>query len=80
MHGKYKLTVLGSVRVLGGVLATLMVGVQAQLPPAQIVFHSNRNTDGDNKPDDYEIYVMDARGRDERRLTDNPDADDQAPA
>ena len=62
MHWRYNLAhlILASVVVLG--LALLMVAVDA---PAQITFASNR--DGNT-----EIYVMDADGGNQQRLTNNP--------
>ena len=65
MQRRYNLGyfLLASVVVLG--IMPLMVCVDAQ---AQIAFSSNR--DGD-----FEIYVMDADGGNQRRLTNNSDAD-----
>ena len=61
MRRRYNLAhlILASVIALG--LTPLMVAVDAQ---AQIVFSSNR--DGN-----YELYVMDAEGKNQRRLTNN---------
>ena len=69
MQRRYNLThlILASVAVLG--LTPLMVCVDAQ---AQIAFVSER--DGN-----MEIYVMDADGRNQHRLTNNPN-DDWSPA
>jgi len=69
MQFKQKLvyTSLGCVLLLSGVV--LMINVRAQAPQqAQIAFDSDR--DGN-----WEIYVMDADGKNQRRLTNNP-ADD----
>ena len=65
MQRRYNLThfLLASVVVLG--LTLLMVCVDAQ---AQIAFVSDR--DGNS-----EIYVMDANGKNQRRLTNNPASD-----
>jgi hypothetical protein len=61
---------LGCMILLSGVV--LLIDVMAQMPQrAQIVFETNR--DGN-----YEIYVMDADGKNQRRLTDNP-ANDWCP-
>ena len=68
MHRKYNLahSILTSVVVL--VLTPLMVVVEAQ---AQITFSSDR--EGDHK--NYEIYVMDADGKNQRRFTNNRHSD-----
>ena len=65
MQRRYSLThlILASVVALG--LTLLMVCVDAQ---AQITFMSHR--DGN-----WEIYVMDADGGNQRNLTNNPDDD-----
>jgi len=66
MQSKRKLTytTLGCVLLLSGIV--LLINVRAQAPQqAQIVFHSDR--DGN-----YEIYVMDVDGQNQRRLTNNP--------
>ena len=65
MHRRYNLThfLLASVIVL--VLTLLMVCVNAQ---AQIAFFSRRDGNA-------EIYVMDADGGNQRRLTNNPNSD-----
>jgi len=73
MQFKQKLVYIasGCVLLLSGVL--LLINVQAQAPQqAQIAFQSNR--DGNQ-----EIYVMDADGKNQRRLTNNP-AEDGYPA
>ena len=72
MQSKQKLTciALGCMILLSGVV--LLINVMAQAPKqAQISFHSNR--DGN-----YEIYVMDADGKNQRNLTNHP-AYDEAP-
>jgi dipeptidyl aminopeptidase/acylaminoacyl peptidase len=67
-----KLTHIALVCLLLGVL--LSVNVWAQAPQkAQIAFYSDR--DGN-----YEIYVMDADGNNQRNLTNNPAAGDLGPA
>ena len=65
MHRRYNLAhfILAGVVVLG--LTSLMAVVDAQ---AQIAFISDR--DGN-----YEIYVMDNDGNNQRRLTNNPNFD-----
>ena len=76
MQQRYNLThfILAGVVVLG--LTPLMLCVEAQ---ARIVFQSNR--DGHVHPrlgwSTYEIYVMDANGNNQRRLTNNPNIDTQ---
>ena len=65
MQRRYNLTHLILAGVIVLVLTLLMVVVEAQ---AQITFMSNR--DGN-----YEIYVMDDDGKNQRRLTDNPNFD-----
>ena len=58
---------LGCLLLSGGVL--LLVSVRAQAPQqAQIAFGSDRDGNG-------EIYVMDADGKNQRRLTNNPASD-----
>ena len=61
MQPRYNLAHLILASVVALALTSLMVVVDAQ---AQIVFSSNR--DGN-----YELYVMDAEGKNQRRLTDN---------
>ena len=63
--------ILAVLMLLGGAVALINVRAQAPLQ-AQIVFHSDR--DGN-----YEIYIMDADGKNQRRLTNNP-TDDAVPA
>ena len=70
MQSKHKLVyiVLSCVLLVSGVV--LFINVRAQAPKqAQIAFHSNR--DGN-----CEIYVMDADGKNQRNLTNNPAYDD----
>ena len=73
MHRRYNLAhlILASVVVLG--LTLLMVCVDAQ---ARIAFVSNRDNDRDHN---IEIYVMDADGKNQRRLTNNL-ASDHSPS
>ena len=70
MQRRYNLTHLILANVVAFVLTLLMVVVDAQ---AQIAFMSNR--DGHVHPrlgwSTYEIYVMNADGGNQRRLTDN---------
>lgn len=62
---------LGCLLLSGGIL--LSASVWAQAPQkAQIAFHSERDGNG-------EIYVMDADGKNQRNLTNNP-ADDICPS
>ena len=73
MQSKYTLAyiALGCVLLLSG--AVLLINVMAQAPEkAQIVFQSDR--DGN-----FEIYIMDVDGDNQRRLTNNS-GDDWAPA
>ena len=64
---KFVYSSFGCVLLLSGVV--LLVNVRAQAPKqAQIAFASDR--DGNR-----EIYVMDADGKNQRRLTKNPAAD-----
>ena len=72
MQSKHKLVyvVLTCMLLLGGVV--LFINVRAQVPKqAQIAFQSDRHGKD-------EIYVMDADGKNPRRLTNNP-ANDQDP-
>ena len=67
---KFVYTWLGCVLLLSSVM--LLVNVRAQAPQqAQIAFESDR--DGN-----CEIYAMDADGKNQRRLTNNP-ANDEFP-
>ncbi|MFC1713526.1 TolB family protein [Candidatus Poribacteria bacterium] len=73
MQFKQKLAyiALGCMILLSGVV--LLINVRAQAPEkAQIVFESDR--DGN-----YEIYVMDADGKNQHNVTNNP-AEDWSPA
>ncbi len=76
MHRKSNLThlILASVVILG--LTLLMVDVEAQ---GQIAFSSNRDGHVRNGRPTHEIYVMDADGGNQRRLTNNP-ASDHSPS
>ena len=70
MQFKKKLVyiVLSCVLLLSGVV--LLINVWAQVPKqAQIVFSSNRDSRY------WDIYIMDADGKNPRRLTDNPARD-----
>ena len=69
MHRKYNLTHLILASVVALALTPLMVVADAQ---GQIAFSSNR--DGN-----YEIYVMDADGKNQRRIT-NSRHDDMHPS
>jgi len=73
MQSRQKLVyaVLCLVLLLGSVV--LLINVRAQEPQqAQIAFQSDR--DGN-----YEIYIMDADGKNPRNITNNP-ADDRYPS
>ena len=68
---EFAYTSLGCVLLLSGVV--LMINVQAQAPKqAQIVFYSNRDGADLSKRADWEIYVMDVDGNNQRRSTNNP--------
>ena len=66
MQRRYNLThfILAGVVALG--LTPLMGVVAAQ---ARIVFQSDRDGNRDGNQENYEIYVMDADGNNQQRLT-----------
>ena len=70
MQRRYNLGHLVFASVIVLVLTLLMVVVDAQ---AQIAFQSDRDRN-------YEIYVMDDDGKNQRNLTNHPDGDDLAPS
>ena len=72
MQRRYSLGHLILASVVALVLTLLMICVDAQ---AQIVFVSNRDGHVINGRSTYEIYVMDADGGNQQRLTDNPNSD-----
>ena len=69
MQFKQKLAYIALVCTLLLSGAVLFMNVRAQAPrKAQIVFHSYRDWN-------FEIYVMDADGKNQRNLTNNPASD-----
>ena len=76
MQRRYSFAHLILASVVALVLTLLMICLDAQ---AQIVFVSDRDGHVINGRSTYEIYVMDADGKNQRRLTNNP-ASDHSPS
>ena len=76
MQRRYNLAHLILAIVVVLVLTPLMVAVDAQ---ARIAFESDRDGHFINNSIAYEIYVINADGKNPQNLTNNPD-DDAAPA